>query len=177
MKRAIGMGVLAVLLSTGSTVAQEVITKQYDDGGVYEGTFKDGKQHGTGTYRLPNGYVYEGEWVDGQRQGKGLATYADGTIYEGDFVAGLREGQGTISMPAEDGAERGFSYTGEWKAGEIHGSGVATYANGDVYEGNFVDGRREGAGVIRYATGDTAEGNWVGGALTEENLPEGTSDQ
>jgi hypothetical protein len=33
-----------------------VQTKQYEDGGVYEGTFKDGLQHGTGTYRLPNGY-------------------------------------------------------------------------------------------------------------------------
>ena len=31
----------------------EVQTKQYDDGGIYEGTFKDGLQHGTGTYTLP----------------------------------------------------------------------------------------------------------------------------
>lgn len=33
----------------------QISTKQYDDGGVYEGTFKDGLQHGTGTYRLPMG--------------------------------------------------------------------------------------------------------------------------
>ena len=35
-----------------------IVTKQYDDGGVYEGTFRDGLQHGQGTYRLPNGYEY-----------------------------------------------------------------------------------------------------------------------
>ena len=43
---------------TGAAFAQsgEVVLKQYEDGGVYEGTFKDGKQDGIGTYRLPNGY-------------------------------------------------------------------------------------------------------------------------
>ena len=46
----------------------QISTKQYDDGGVYEGTFKDGLQHGTGTYRLPNGYEYTGDWVGGEKQ-------------------------------------------------------------------------------------------------------------
>ena len=29
--------------------------QQYDNGGIYEGEFRNGVQHGTGTYRLPNG--------------------------------------------------------------------------------------------------------------------------
>jgi hypothetical protein len=33
----------------------EVITKQYDDGSVYEGTFLNGRQHGTGTYKAALG--------------------------------------------------------------------------------------------------------------------------
>ena len=33
-----------------------VITSEDEIGGVYEGTFKGGLQHGTGTYKLPNGY-------------------------------------------------------------------------------------------------------------------------
>mgnify|MGYP003528624425 CR=1 FL=1 len=33
----------------------EIITKQYDDGSVYEGTFKNGRQPGTGTYTLRYG--------------------------------------------------------------------------------------------------------------------------
>ena len=54
---------LAALIAGLATSAypQDVQTKQYDDGGVYEGTFLDGKQHGTGIYRLPNGYEYNGE--------------------------------------------------------------------------------------------------------------------
>ena len=62
-------GVVAAVLAVGlatSAYAQTVQTKQYDDGGVYEGTFLDGKQHGTGTYRLPNGYEYTGEWIEGE---------------------------------------------------------------------------------------------------------------
>ena len=75
--RALGIGaVLVALVAAQYANAQQVVTKQYDDGGVYEGTFKDGKQHGTGTYRLPNGYVYEGEWVDGEILGKGRAAPA-----------------------------------------------------------------------------------------------------
>ena len=45
------------LLATAPAWAQdsEVLTTQDDIGGVYEGTFRGGLQHGTGTYRLPNG--------------------------------------------------------------------------------------------------------------------------
>jgi len=60
LSRSVVAAVLAAGLATGG-YAQTVQTKQYDDGGVYEGTFLDGKQHGTGTYRLPNGYEYTGE--------------------------------------------------------------------------------------------------------------------
>ena len=44
----------------------DIVIKQYDDGGIYEGTFRNGLQHGTGTYTLPNGYQYSGDWVDGE---------------------------------------------------------------------------------------------------------------
>jgi hypothetical protein len=65
----------------------------------------------------------------------------------------------------------GFEYSGEWLAGEIHGSGVATYANGDVYKGNFLAGHRQGGGTMRYASGDVASGTWVGGTLENESAP------
>ena len=63
-----------------------VVTKQYDDGGMYEGTFKNGLQHGIGTYRLPNGYEYSGEWVDGEILGVGVAKFPNGSVYEGNFI-------------------------------------------------------------------------------------------
>ena len=46
---------------------------QDDGGGIYEVTFRDGLQHGTGTYTLPNGYTYTGEWLDGEIRGQGVA--------------------------------------------------------------------------------------------------------
>lgn len=39
----------------------EIGSKQFDNGGVYEGTFRNGLQHGTGTFRMPNGYEYSGD--------------------------------------------------------------------------------------------------------------------
>ena len=55
--------IFCLCLLPGAALAQSgnVLTKQYDDGGVYEGTFRGGLQHGEGTYRLPNGYEYSGE--------------------------------------------------------------------------------------------------------------------
>ena len=67
---------------------------------------------------------------------------------------GLRHGKGRLITPD------GFRYEGNWKAGEIDGEGVATYANGDVYTGHFVMGKRQGTGVMRYATGEVAAGEW-----------------
>ena len=69
--RIVRAGFLAAVLAAapGMLAAQtdgEVIAKQYDDGSVYEGTFKDGRQDGIGTYRLPNGYEDTGEWVAGE---------------------------------------------------------------------------------------------------------------
>ncbi len=94
-----------------------VITKQYDDGGVYQGTFRDGKQHGTGTYRLPNGYEYSGEWVDGEILGQGIARFPNGSVYEGAFAQGKPDGTGKITFAD------GGTYEGDWADGEITGIG------------------------------------------------------
>ena len=98
----------------------EVASKQYDDGSFYEGTFKDGVPHGSGTYRLPNGYEYTGDWVEGRIEGQGRATYPNGAVYEGRFKNGKPDGKGTI-IYADGG-----TYEGDWLGGEITGSGRAT---------------------------------------------------
>ena len=75
---------LLLLAQDNSTI----VTKRYDDGGVYVGTFKDGLQHGTGTYTLPNGYEYSGAWVNGEISGVGVAKFPNGSVYEGNFIKG-----------------------------------------------------------------------------------------
>ena len=34
------------------------------DGDIYDGEWKDDKQHGKGTFKWPHGDMYEGEWKD-----------------------------------------------------------------------------------------------------------------
>ena len=77
-----GAALAGALTLAGTADAQTVQTKQYDDGGVYEGAFLNGKQHGQGTYRLPNGYEYIGDWVAGEIRGTGTARFPNGSIYE-----------------------------------------------------------------------------------------------
>jgi len=42
------------------------------------GKFKDGKEHGKGTYTYPDGVKYEGKFKDGKEHGKGTLTTPDG---------------------------------------------------------------------------------------------------
>ena len=88
---------LALATPALSQADGEVLTKQYNDGSVYEGTFKDGLQDGVGIYRLPSGFEYEGEWAKGQIQGKGRARYPNGSVYEGNFNAGKPDGRGRLT--------------------------------------------------------------------------------
>ena len=57
------------------TAAAQDQVKQYDEGSVYEGSFKNGLRNGLGKYTMPDGFTYEGQWKDDQIQGKGIARY------------------------------------------------------------------------------------------------------
>lgn len=95
----------------------KIITKQYDDGSIYQGTFRDGKPHGIGSFRLTNGYEYVGDWVDGVITGMGEARYANGAVYTGMFLDGKPNGNGLISYAD------GSSYEGAWIMGAMTGKG------------------------------------------------------
>jgi len=47
---------------------------RYENGLVYEGEFRNAKNHGTGTMTYQDGYQYTGQWQDGLRDGQGVAT-------------------------------------------------------------------------------------------------------
>ena len=90
MRQGLFLQVVAVALALAAGAAAqtegEVITKQYEDGSVYSGTFRNGLQNGTGNYKLINGYEYSGDWVDGEIKGNGTARYPNGSVYVGAFV-------------------------------------------------------------------------------------------
>ena len=79
----------------------------------YVGAWKDGNEHGQGTYTFADGDKYVGEWKDGKLHGQGTKTHTDGSKYEGEFREGKYHGQGTYTYPD------GSSSEGEWKDNKI----------------------------------------------------------
>jgi len=102
------------------------------------GEFKDGVEHGQGTFTYPNGDKYIGEWKDGIPNGQGTRTYTDGSKYEGEFKDGKKHGQGTTTY------SNGIKYVGEFK--------YDTTWKGTFYDinGNIVDRVVNGNWIKQY---------------------------
>ena len=133
----------------------------HPDGGKYEGEFKDGKNHGQGTF-TSFWVIYEGEFKDGKIH-QGTETFLNGEKYVGEFKDGKRHGQGTHTFGK--GKWEGDKYEGEWKDGYRHGQGTYTSSNGDKYVGEWKDGGmwngirydKEGNIKIKIVNGDWIE--------------------
>jgi hypothetical protein len=78
--------------------------------------------------------------ADYDRQG----TYS---VFKGMLRAGRPDGEGSLLV-----LHTGWSYTGQWRDGLMHGPGVLRLENGDRYEGEFEEGKMQGRG--RYSTAD-----------------------
>lgn len=127
---------------------------RYTDGRSFEGTLRNSRKEGRGTYVWPNGLRYSGEWRDDLQHGKGSLTFDNGDVYEGDFVANERTGSGVLRY------KNGGSYSGEWLRGARDGRGVEEWPNGQRYEGTWKANRKEGSGSMRFADGNVYDGEW-----------------
>ena len=132
--------------------------------GKYEGEWKDGEMHGTGTLKISRIFSgnmgsyglapfpfswklidqgkYEGEWKNGKEHGKGIRFYRAGLMnndigkYEGEWKDGKYHRQGTFIY--RDGGK----YEGEWKYGLEHGHGIRTSSNGGkIFIGKWKNGK------------------------------------
>jgi tetratricopeptide (TPR) repeat protein len=150
----------------------------FANGDRYEGTFQMGAMQGTGRFIFANdGGIYEGEFKDNLRHGHGRFTFpapapavetssdpadADNNplppriapFYVGEWRLGRKEGQGH-SLNSE-----GHAYRGTFHRDQREGEGEMIYANGDVYEGSWHDNMKHGTGRMIYATGEIYEGQW-----------------
>jgi len=131
----------------------------YPNGNKHVGEWKDGKQHGQGTYIFgPKskwaGDKYVGEYRNGKRNGQGTYIYPSGAKYVGENRNGKQHGQGTYT------ASDGEKYVGEWRNGKFHGQGTATFASGAKHVGEWGDGKRNGQGTFTHADGRVKEGVW-----------------
>ena len=66
----------------------------FDNGDIYEGSFKDGLKHGKGKLQTRNKRSYEGDWKNDKPHGFGINTFPNGKIYTGSFIKGKPVGDG-----------------------------------------------------------------------------------
>ena len=88
-------------------------TQTFENGDIYEGSFKDGLKHGKGTLTTRNKRSYEGDWENDKPHGFGINTFPNGKVYTGSFSKGkpIGDGQWTYSD--------GRTYYGTWINGEF----------------------------------------------------------
>ena len=115
---------------------------------MYEGEFKDGKQHGQGSQTWTGGQHYEGESKNGKRNGTGKFIYHTGEVYEGQWKDNAKHGTGTLAYTD------GSVYEGQWKESSNHGTGTMTYADGRIYAGEWKEGKAHGSGTYTDANGE-----------------------
>jgi len=119
--------------------------KVINNGAKYEGEWKNGKMHGTGTMTYPDS-KYTGEFKDGEFDGFGTWEYvpeSDWGRYTGEWKKGNRHGKGTYSSYA-------LSYDGEWKDDMKHGHGTYRWYDLEYsgeYTGEWKDDMRNGKGT------------------------------
>src|SRR5262249_38915941 len=102
----------------------------YNDGGAYEGAFKDGFRNGNGTYVWPGKDRYVGNWVNGSQDGQGAYYTPDGKLE----YAGLWAGGQRASAPK---SPEGASSAAPIAAPE---SGVPSDVTSGCVSGNCTDG-------------------------------------
>jgi len=135
----------------------------------YEGGLLNRLRHGFGKSCFRNAaFTYEGEWAHGNFQGQGKLQLPDG-VYEGDFRNGEITGSGMRCW--NDGTQ----YTGEFLDGEMHGQGLFLRADGERYEGGFVRNQRSGSGVLVTPDGTCYEGFFEEHRLNGHGSYEGIS--
>ena len=137
---------------------------------TYDGTFVDGRRHGSGRASLqragPGGSDFEalshytGDWQADRYHGHGaFQDAATADSYTGGWVDGKREGDDCIAI------EYGRShYVGSFRNDVKHGRGLLKFNNGGQYAGEFANGIYHGRGRLTLADGVTAfDGDFVNG--------------
>lgn len=89
-----------------------------------------------------------------------LATFqADAQCLSGD----CRNGRGIFKYPS------GARYTGDFRNGEIHGTGKCVYSDGSIYQGEWKNRYPDGKGIKTYPDGTKRNGLWKKGKPVDQN--------
>ena len=85
--------------------------KQYKDS-LYRGEINTNKKReGCGVVVYENGRIYEGSWKADKRHGRGFELFANGNTFQGEYKVGKADGKGTYTWLNKE------VYEGEWLNG------------------------------------------------------------
>jgi len=107
--------------------------------GSYAGTLSEGKRHDHGTFTAKDGFIFEGEWSnDSPVDGDWVITCPKGSVYYGGAIC--KDG-----IPIADGfgthnENEGTFYSGGFRMGHRHGSGLCVFSSGEQWDGRWEDG-------------------------------------
>ncbi|MEC8043689.1 MAG: hypothetical protein VX130_03755 [Verrucomicrobiota bacterium] len=165
----------------------------YGNSDVYEGQFRKGLEHGSGTLRFKSDEEidrYVGMWASGQMEGFGALVLVDESRMEGEWKNGsLRFGEfqgangeiksgrwegntiaemflkeGRVRLPNGDDFSGILDYEGKYRNGSLK------LANGDIFVGSFASGIFDGRGVLEKASGSLYVGQFSGGLYSGTGL-------
>lgn len=160
---------------------------------IYTGEMADGKREGRGLCLYNNGTLYQGFWKKGKEHGYGTIMTADRrrVIFEGNFERGKMSGFGTYYY-ASSGEAIVSRYIGEFRENQRNGMGryvwsdgsefngnwsqdqmthgTFTWPDGSTYMGGFKDSKRSGPGILRASDGFIYDGMWDNNAMEGRGL-------
>lgn len=123
-----------------------------EDGGVYKGECVNGVFEGHGVFTWPSGNKYDGTWKNGKQHGVGKLMYNNGAVYTGEFANGVEHGGGLMRWP------NGSSYQGGYDKGIFHGQGEYKSVDGTRYVGRFERGMMTQEGTCFMKNGNQEQG-------------------
>ena len=128
-------------------------TRTHSSGGKYDGEWKDGKEHGQGTFTFADGRVKEGIWEFGELES---AKKPSPTV-----TAKKTPSNGSSLPPCPDSPTSSWSTARNW----TDCFGTRTHSSGGKYDGEWKDGKEHGQGTFTFADGRVEEGIWEFGEL------------
>ncbi len=121
---------------------------------------------GSGPKTAPSGWIMDA--VSRCATSNPQPTEGESIRWYGGCRDGKIDGQGTLVWN-RDGREVERN-EGGFRAGELHGEVVTTFADGSFIVGKYVDGQREGNFMIRRPDGSHVHAIYEGGALSARRL-------
>ncbi|MBP5445957.1 MAG: hypothetical protein J6Y28_07285 [Acholeplasmatales bacterium] len=149
-------------------------TYYYENGDIYEGSFRDNIIDGNGVYHFGSGDKkgdrQEGSYVKNVIVGQAFYYYKDGRIESRVYnPQGKLIGKKLLNVNTIEPDQRvvtfsnGDIYVGQVMDGERCGKGTYYFANGERYEGFFRNNNRHGVGTYFYTNGDFERGSFESG--------------